>query len=210
MVRCTWYNICNKICQWLATGQWFSLGTQVSSTNKTCCHDITEILLKVALNAINQIKPYQTEAVTLKNIWRKHIIKNGNLNCSDLIMSFFMLNILSFIICLFFFYFYHANVVSSTPHHEHLWYVCDVSKILLYCEHSLASIFDAILEYFNKVRKYVYLQDIPWYSKICVQCYHLFKGTLFKDGGKIKAKSDWLILCCLTSPATKDYIWNTL
>jgi hypothetical protein len=34
------------------TGQWFSPGTLISSTNKTDCHDITEILLKVALNAI--------------------------------------------------------------------------------------------------------------------------------------------------------------
>jgi hypothetical protein len=33
---------------------WFSPGTQVSSTNKTDRHDITEILLKVALNTINQ------------------------------------------------------------------------------------------------------------------------------------------------------------
>jgi hypothetical protein len=40
----------DKVCWWLATGQWFSLGTRVSSTNKTNCHDITEILLKVALN----------------------------------------------------------------------------------------------------------------------------------------------------------------
>jgi len=31
---------------------WFSLGIPVSSTNKTDCHDITEILLKVALNTI--------------------------------------------------------------------------------------------------------------------------------------------------------------
>jgi len=31
----------------------FSLGTPVSSTNKTDRHDITEILLKVALNTIN-------------------------------------------------------------------------------------------------------------------------------------------------------------
>jgi len=31
-------------------GWWFSQGTLVSSTNKTDCHDITEILLKVALN----------------------------------------------------------------------------------------------------------------------------------------------------------------
>ena len=33
-----------------ATGQWFS---PVSSTNKTDCHDITETLLKMALNTIN-------------------------------------------------------------------------------------------------------------------------------------------------------------
>jgi hypothetical protein len=31
-------------------GRWFSLGTSVSSANKTECHDITEILLKVVLN----------------------------------------------------------------------------------------------------------------------------------------------------------------
>ena len=37
----------------LATGRWFSLGTPVSSTNKTYRHDITEIFLKVALNTIN-------------------------------------------------------------------------------------------------------------------------------------------------------------
>ena len=32
---------------------WFSPGTPVSSTNKTDCDDITEILLKVALNTLN-------------------------------------------------------------------------------------------------------------------------------------------------------------
>jgi len=36
------------------TGQWFSPGTPVSCTNKTDCHDITEILLKVALNTKNK------------------------------------------------------------------------------------------------------------------------------------------------------------
>jgi hypothetical protein len=35
-------------------------GTRVSSTNKTDCHDITEILLKVALNSI---KPNQTNCL---------------------------------------------------------------------------------------------------------------------------------------------------
>ena len=34
------------------TGQWFSPGTLVSSTNNTDCHDINEILLKMALNTI--------------------------------------------------------------------------------------------------------------------------------------------------------------
>ena len=44
--------ICETLCYWLATGWWFS---PVSSTNKTDCHDITEILLmKVVLNSINQ------------------------------------------------------------------------------------------------------------------------------------------------------------
>ena len=45
--------LCDKVCQRHATGQLFSLGTEVSSTNKTDPHDITEILLKVALNTIN-------------------------------------------------------------------------------------------------------------------------------------------------------------
>ena len=39
------------------SGQWFSPGTLVSSTNKFDRHNITEILLKVALNTINQTKP---------------------------------------------------------------------------------------------------------------------------------------------------------
>jgi hypothetical protein len=46
--------LCDKICQWLAcqTGRWFSPRTLVSSTNKTDHHNITEILLKVALNTV--------------------------------------------------------------------------------------------------------------------------------------------------------------
>ena len=46
--------LCDKVCQWLTTGQWFSPDTPVSSTNKSDRHDKTEILLKVALNTINQ------------------------------------------------------------------------------------------------------------------------------------------------------------
>ena len=44
--------LCDKVCQWFVAGQWFLPGTLVSSCNKTDCHDITEILLKMALNII--------------------------------------------------------------------------------------------------------------------------------------------------------------
>jgi hypothetical protein len=45
----------DTIYQLLAHGRWFSPGTPASSTTKTGRHDIAEILLKVALNTINQI-----------------------------------------------------------------------------------------------------------------------------------------------------------
>ena len=44
----------DKVYQLLAHGQWFSPGTPAYSTTKTGRHDIAEILLKVALNTINQ------------------------------------------------------------------------------------------------------------------------------------------------------------
>jgi hypothetical protein len=40
----------------LAHGWWFSPGTPASPTTKTGCHEIAEILLKVALNIKNQNK----------------------------------------------------------------------------------------------------------------------------------------------------------
>ena len=46
---------CDKVCQWLAAGQWFSPDNLVSSTNKTDSHDTTEILLKVVLNTLTQV-----------------------------------------------------------------------------------------------------------------------------------------------------------
>jgi hypothetical protein len=45
----------DKVYQLLAHGRWFSPGTPASSTTKTGRHDIVEILMKVALNTINQI-----------------------------------------------------------------------------------------------------------------------------------------------------------
>jgi hypothetical protein len=50
--RCT--TLWDKVCQWFATFWWFSLGPLVSSTNTTDRHDITEIVLKVALDTIKQ------------------------------------------------------------------------------------------------------------------------------------------------------------
>ena len=44
--------VCDKVCQLPAEGQWFSPGTPVSATNEIDHCDITEILLKVALNTI--------------------------------------------------------------------------------------------------------------------------------------------------------------
>jgi hypothetical protein len=65
-----WYR-----CQWLATGWWFSLGSPVSSTNKTDCHDITEILLNVALSTITPPSVLlKTIRIRLQNIKKLHII----------------------------------------------------------------------------------------------------------------------------------------
>jgi len=51
---------CDKVCQLLEAGRWFSPGIPVSSTNNIEHQEITEILLKVAVNTIKQ---------TCKNKW---------------------------------------------------------------------------------------------------------------------------------------------
>ena len=62
--RCT--ILCEKVSDLpqVATGRWFSPGPPVSSTNKNERHDITEILLKVALSTIKQTSK-QTKSVLL-------------------------------------------------------------------------------------------------------------------------------------------------
>ena len=65
------------VCQWLATGRWFSPGPPVFSTNKPDYHDITEILLKVALNTI---KPNHTPQYTWLCFQQEdtvHLVING-------------------------------------------------------------------------------------------------------------------------------------
>jgi hypothetical protein len=53
------YSIQHYVLQFISDFQhvWFSPGTPFSSTNKTARHDIAEILLKVALKAINPQYP---------------------------------------------------------------------------------------------------------------------------------------------------------
>ena len=46
------------------TGRWFSMGTLVSSTNKTDRHDIAEIVLKVELNTITPYPTFLTNSFT--------------------------------------------------------------------------------------------------------------------------------------------------
>ena len=89
-----------------AAGRWFSLGTPVSSTNETDRHNITEILLKVALNTITPPPPppisfyfkskdnacVEKEMLLQKSASdcaNKHICKNDLLVINDLIYFFF-------------------------------------------------------------------------------------------------------------------------
>ena len=80
--RCT--TLCDKVCQWLA---WFTPGTPDSSTNKTDCHDITEILFKEALSTIKQtnkhtFKYYVSRRLDLymPNFFDRNILRCCNKN----------------------------------------------------------------------------------------------------------------------------------
>ena len=57
----------DKVYQLLAHGhgRWFSPGTPASSTTETGCHDIAEILLKVALKHQNQSNQSNPNTVPL-------------------------------------------------------------------------------------------------------------------------------------------------
>ena len=66
--------LCDKVCLWLATGWWFSQGTMVSATSKTDHHDITEILLKVALNTIKTKPIFKW---TFENTKSRMVANNG-------------------------------------------------------------------------------------------------------------------------------------
>ena len=72
--------LCHKVCQWIVTRSWFSLGTPVSSTNKTDRRDIAEILLKMVLSTIKpnyiemeRYNVYYLIIINLSNIWIKKL-----------------------------------------------------------------------------------------------------------------------------------------
>jgi hypothetical protein len=73
--------LCDQICQWITAGRWFSPGTPVSSTNNNYRHGIIEILLKVALSTINQIKHLKTlltllyDRVDMLLAWGQHFLE---------------------------------------------------------------------------------------------------------------------------------------
>jgi hypothetical protein len=52
-----------------AHGWWFSPGTSASSTTKSGCHDIAEILLKVALNTKKSIQSFGFSLLLEEQKW---------------------------------------------------------------------------------------------------------------------------------------------
>ena len=78
--------LCDKVYQWLLTGLWFSPGTPVSSTNETDRHDITDILLKVALSTINLNLTYK-RYTNDDNIRQKLIYRNGTRSLTTVLLS---------------------------------------------------------------------------------------------------------------------------
>jgi len=58
------------------SGRWFSPSSPVSSTNKIDCHDITEIVLKVALNTINQATNFHGTGIIVLGVREKTIMKS--------------------------------------------------------------------------------------------------------------------------------------
>jgi hypothetical protein len=91
--RCT--PLCDKVCQWLTTGRWFSPDPPVSSTNKTDHHDITEILLKAALNIIIDKFQGRVQLSIFHMRWRKRLLIDNHYLNSILKRLYFTLEQLS-------------------------------------------------------------------------------------------------------------------
>jgi len=77
----------NEVCQWLCDRSVDFSGSYGSSINKTDCHDITEILLKVSLNTINQTYEWRTSVL----LWKKIFIGDYFMNRFVVILPIFIL-----------------------------------------------------------------------------------------------------------------------
>jgi hypothetical protein len=66
MKRTDW-SLCDKGCQWLTTGVWFS----PVSSNKTDRHDITDILLKMALNTITTTINFNNSCIGINSMGKQ-------------------------------------------------------------------------------------------------------------------------------------------
>ena len=69
--------LCDKVCQSLVAGWWYSAGTLVSSANKTDCNDITEILLKVALSTKTLTLTIMAQPTELSNMFPRWVIEDA-------------------------------------------------------------------------------------------------------------------------------------
>ena len=78
---CSWRGVQHYVIKFvsdLQKGQWFSPGPPVSSTKKTDRHDITEILLKVALSTIKQTNKHTNHfAARGANFWEWWFLWNS-------------------------------------------------------------------------------------------------------------------------------------
>ena len=102
--------LCDKVCLWLTTSRWFSPGTSVSSTNKSDRHDITEILLKVALNTIipnlgcfiNRPNLFNSKWLAIENTHRTWQICGKYIDICQLVCSYISIDIIpseSIVLC---------------------------------------------------------------------------------------------------------------
>jgi len=91
--------LCDKVCQRLPAGGWFFLGTPVSSNNKSDGHNVTEILLKVALNTITlTLNPQRIlltgKVLQDKDVFAEYILPTLVILLSSLIESLCISNVL--------------------------------------------------------------------------------------------------------------------
>jgi hypothetical protein len=78
----------DKVCQWLATGRWFSPGTPVSFTHETDRHNTTELSLKVALTAWTWPQPTPGIKYIHFNRYDQYILELRTYTATDTINIF--------------------------------------------------------------------------------------------------------------------------